>query len=116
MKAEATTISCTIRALCIVVAGGLAVFLAGCAADQAKHPLTVEEIVQMGQQGIPADSIIESIKQSHAVYPMPASELVALGEQGVPGPVLDYMQQTHFKAASRHAAEEYYFRTEMLTK
>ena len=100
-----------------VMAGYLAVLLvAGCASNPAKPPVTVKEIVQMGQQGVPADTIIDRIKESHAQYQLPASELVPLGEEGVPGPVLDYMQQTHFKMASQRAAEEYDFRINSLQK
>lgn len=100
-----------------VTAGCLAVLLvAGCAINPAKPPVTVEEIVQMGQQGIPPDTIIDRIKESHAQYQLPASELVALGEEGVPGPVLDYMQQTHFRMASQRAAEEYDFQIKSLQK
>jgi hypothetical protein len=100
-----------------VMAGCLAALLiVGCASDLLKPAVTVEQIVEMGQQGVPADTIIDRIKQSGAVYRLPASRLVALGEMGVPGPVLDYMQQTHFKVAGQHAVEEYYFSTRMLGK
>ena len=100
-----------------VIVGCLAaLMIGGCASDPSKPPVTVEQIVQMGQQGVPADTIIDRIKVSGAVYQLPASRLVALGEMGVPGPVLDYMQQTHFKVASQQAVEEYYFSTRMLGK
>ncbi len=92
----------------------LVVLLAGCASATVKPPATVAEILKMSQSGTPADEMIARMQESNSVYRMPASELVALGEEGVPGPVLDYMQETRFKAVSRRAAREYYFETKTL--
>ncbi len=92
----------------------LLALLVGCASSAPKTPVTVARILEMSQSGTPADTIIASIHESNSVYRLPASELVALGEKGVPGPVLDYMQQTHFKVASQQAAREYFFETKML--
>jgi|KBSMisStaDraftv2_1062788.scaffolds.fasta_scaffold1101578_2 hypothetical protein len=94
--------------ICIVV------WLAGCASGAPKPPVTVAQILEMSHKGTSADTIIERMHESKSVYLLPASELVALGEAGVPGPVLDYMQQTHFKAASKRAARDYFFETKML--
>jgi hypothetical protein len=92
----------------------LLALLAGCASTATKPPVTVAQILAMSKDGTPADTIIASMHESNSVFRLPASALVALGEEGVPGPVLDYMQQTHFKAASKQAAREYYFETKML--
>jgi len=92
----------------------LVVLLAGCASSAPKPPVTVAQILEMSHKGTSADTIIERMHESKSVYLLPASELVALGEAGVPGPVLDYMQQTHFKAASKRAARDYFFETKML--
>ena len=117
MGTDSKAIFGSIRGSYGVIVGCLAASLiVGCASNLSKPPVTVEEIVEMGQQGVPADTIIGRIKESGAVYQLPASRLVALGEMGVPGPVLDYMQQTHFKAAGQQADEEYYFNTRMLGK
>jgi len=92
----------------------LLALLVGCASTAPKVPVTVSQIVEMSQNGTSADRIIARLRESNSVYRLPASELVALGEEGVPGPVLDYMQQTHFKVASRRAAREYFLETRML--
>jgi hypothetical protein len=92
----------------------LVVLLAGCASAAVKSPVTEAQILEMSESGTPADEIIARMQESNSVYRMPASGLVALGEEGVPGPVLDYMQQTRFKAVSRRAAKEYYFETKTL--
>ena len=92
----------------------LLALLVGCASSPPRPPVTVAQILEMSQKGTPADTIIARISESKTVYRLPASKLVALGEEGVPGPVLDYMQQTHFIVAGKQAAREYFFQTRTL--
>jgi hypothetical protein len=86
----------------------------GCASSPTKPPVTVAQILDMSKSGTSADTIIARMHESNSLYLLRASELVTLGEAGVPGPVLDYMQQTHFKVAGKRAAREYFFETKML--
>ncbi len=117
METDCKAVFGSLRASSGVMVGCLAALLiVGCASNLSKPPVTVEQIVEMGRQGVPADAIIERMKESGAVYQLPASRLAALGQMGVPGPVLDYMQQSRFRVASQQADEEYNFQTKMLGK
>ena len=62
--------------------------------EPPKPPVTVPQIVLMSKEGVPADEIIEKMRESGTVYILQASQLAQLKEQGVPDAVIDYMQQT----------------------
>ena len=86
----------------------LLIFLSGCAAAEMKRamPLTVSQIVGMSKEGVPADEIIERMRDSGAVYQLKASELARLHEEGVPDAVIDYMQETYLEGLRRHEIRE----------
>ncbi len=77
--------------------------IAGCSSMGANRPspLTVDEVVQLSKQGVPADQIIKRMKASGAVYELPASRLAKLHNRGVPDQVIDYMNSTQIDAARR---------------
>lgn len=88
-------------------AGSTSLFLAGsglltgCAAvglEQAKPPVSVSEVVQMTEEGFPAENIIKRMRESKAVYRLNAAELAQLHDRGVADPVLNYMQETYLAA------------------
>jgi hypothetical protein len=76
---------------------------AGCASPPARQAISVDEVVAMAGEGLPADAIIEKIQASRSVYPLPASRLLDLKQKGVPDQVLDYMEQTYLTEACRQA-------------
>lgn len=94
------------RAQLALLASLLVLLIAGCATTPRKPPPTVEQIVQMSQQGVAPETIIQEIRDSGALYRLPASELVKLKARGVSDPVLDYMQQTYLEDERRRA---YYY-------
>ncbi|MGA8019021.1 MAG: hypothetical protein WBV95_10445 [Desulfobacterales bacterium] len=84
-----------------------AVFLlTGCATVQTRKtkPVTVTDIVRMSQEKVPADEIVNKMRESGTVYRLKASELANLKEQGVQDAVINYMQQTYLDAMRRNQA------------
>jgi hypothetical protein len=75
--------------------------LSGCATlgtTQPQPPVTVSEIIQMSKEGVPADTIIERMRDSETLYRLTAAQLAELHEQGISDQVIDYMQQTYLDA------------------
>ena len=75
--------------------------LGGCATlelEQSTPPVTVSEVIHMSQQGVPAETILDKMRQSQTVYRLTASQLAQLRDQGVADQVIDYMQQTYLYA------------------
>ncbi len=70
--------------------------LGGCATmgPPARPMPSVDEIVQLSQQGLTASEIIRRIDQSHAVYRLSASELANLRDRGVSDGVINHMNKT----------------------
>jgi len=92
--------------LSMALAGGA--LLNGCAAlgtDSAKAPPTISEVIQMGKENVPADTIVNRMRESKAVYCLNATGLVRLHDQGVPDPVVNYMQQTYLDAVRREQVQ-----------
>ena len=70
----------------------------GCATNgffRGSSELTVSEVVEMSQAGVPAEEIIDQMVDSGTVYPLDAAQLIRLHHQGVPDAVLNYMQETY---------------------
>jgi hypothetical protein len=88
------------------------IFYVGCAAMSGNpvgpppDPVTVQEIVEMHEAGLPSEIIINKIQQSHTVYRLQASQLVQLKEMGVSDEVINYMQQTYIDAVRQNQAYE----------
>jgi hypothetical protein len=84
-----------------------AALLAGCATTPPKPPVTVDQVVQMSQDQVPAADIIAKMQEAGTVYRLSGSQLAKLKEQGVPDEVLDYMQSTYLAYAERQAVSRY---------
>lgn len=69
-------------------------------------PVTVPEVIQMSKAGVPAETLIEKMRESGTAYRLTASQLVYLHQEGVSDAVLDYMQQTYLNAVRRDQALE----------
>jgi len=87
--------------------------LSGCAnlgatlmGEPTKPPVTVPQIILMSKEGVPADEIMEKMRESGTVYRLQARQLAQLKEQGVPDAVIDYMQQTYIDAVRRDQSLE----------
>ncbi|MGH8632380.1 MAG: hypothetical protein ACREU7_16650 [Burkholderiales bacterium] len=70
----------------------------GCAGMQRRPPPTLEQIVEMSREGVPAEDIIQQLKDTRAVYALSGSQLAKLHDQGVPEPVLDHLQQAYINS------------------
>ena len=72
----------------------------GCATNGffgGSSKLTVSEVVEMSQAGVPEGEIIDQMVASGTVYRLDAAQLVRLHDQGVPDAVLNYMQETYLE-------------------
>ena len=87
--------------LILLVCLALSVGCATLGSQQTKPPVTVSEVIQMSKEGIPAETIIEKMRDSETVYRLTGSELAKLHDQGVSDQVIDYMQQTYLRAVRR---------------
>ncbi|HVS27630.1 MAG TPA: hypothetical protein VHE58_10145 [Burkholderiales bacterium] len=81
----------------------LSTWLSGCAGlgNEKTNPVTVEQIVQMTRDDMPAETIVKQLRDSHDVYRLSASQLAKLHDQGVADEVIDYMQETYIQAERR---------------
>jgi hypothetical protein len=77
--------------------------LSGCATLGFKQPepVTVGQVIQMTKEGVPAQAIVQRMRDSGNVYRLTAAQLAELHDLGVADPVLDYMQQTYIEAERR---------------
>jgi hypothetical protein len=80
--------------ICMTLLGGCATF----GVEQSTPPVTVSEVIQMSKAGVPADTILDKMRESQTVYRLTASQLAQLRDQGVANQVIDYMQQTYLYA------------------
>ena len=65
--------------ICMTLLGGCATF----GVEQSTPPVTVSEVIHMSQQGVPADTILDRMRESQTVYRLTASQLAQLRDQGV---------------------------------
>lgn len=86
------------------LAAAVLIFLAGCAGtrNDDRSPLTVQQIVTMSREGVPASAIIAQIRESGTVYRLQASQYAKLKSEGVPDAVLNAMQHTYIRAIRRN--------------
>ena len=78
--------------------------LSGCAAlgvDQSDQPVMVSEVIRMSKENVPAETIVNKMRDSRAVYRLNAAQLAKLHDQGVADLVLNYMQETYLNAVRR---------------
>ena len=88
--------------LSMVLAGST--LLSGCAAlgvGQSEQPVRVSEVIRMSKENVPAEIIVNKMRDSKAVYRLNATQLAQLHDQGVADPVLNYMQETYLSAIRR---------------
>ena len=88
--------------LSMVLAGSA--LLTGCAAlgvDPSKQPVTVSEVIRMSNENVPAETIVNKMRDSRAVYRLNAAQLAKLHDQGVADLVLNHMQETYLNAVRR---------------
>lgn len=68
--------------------------------------LTLDDVVQLSNDGESADQIIEKIKTSDSLYDLTPSQIIGLSRQGVDAKVLDYIHASHELAVRNNIAEE----------
>ncbi|MGH7784301.1 MAG: hypothetical protein ACREO5_10730 [Candidatus Binatia bacterium] len=98
--------SVTKRTALVLLIG--ASLLSGCSAFGFKQPepVTIGQVIQMNKDGVPADTIIKSMRHSDAVYRLTAAQLAELHDMGLSDQVLNYMQQTYIDAERRQQSAE----------
>lgn len=83
----------------------IVMFLGGCTpftgSERTPPPVTVSEIIQLSKKGVPANEMIEKMRESRTVYRLTAAQLAQLHYQRVPDRVIDYMQRTYLRAVRR---------------
>jgi len=106
MAVSVRQLLCPVRALRVAILLAVTGLASGCATPgpPLPPPPTVDEIVRLSAAGVPADDIVQRMRDARAVYRLPASELAKLRGRGVPDEVIDYMQRTYIEAERR---EEY---------
>ncbi|MBI5397320.1 MAG: hypothetical protein HZA91_18635 [Verrucomicrobia bacterium] len=99
----------------LILAGALALAVAGCASTGPKgpppKPLTQEEIIQMAKSGALDTDIIQKIRASGTVYRLTAAEILHLHDSGVNNGVIDFMLQDYLEAVrwqEREYSRRYY--------
>src|SRR4030042_4758675 len=76
--------------------------LCGCATYSYQYPpVTIEEIIKLSKDKIPAEQIIDKIKRSQTAYRLSADEIVGMKNVGVDSKVIDYMLRTYEDAVRR---------------
>jgi hypothetical protein len=68
--------------------------------------LSLDEVVLLSRNKVPADEIIQKIKDSQSQYALTPSQLLDLSNKGVDQKVLDYMYTAHEQAVRDSFAEE----------
>src|SRR4029077_5707028 len=88
--------------LSMVLAGSA--LLSSCAVldvDPSKEPVMVSEVILMSKENVPAETIVNKMRDSRAVYRLNAAQLAKLHDQGVADLVLNHTQETNLNAVRR---------------
>jgi hypothetical protein len=72
--------------------------LAGCASVARRPPLTLEQVVTMARNDVPAAEIIRAMDESRTVLAIGGSQYAGLKQEGVPDEVLDHIQKRQLEA------------------
>ncbi|MCP5304769.1 MAG: hypothetical protein H6953_04935 [Chromatiaceae bacterium] len=82
---------------------GVIALLSGCATLEGESvpAVTVPEVVQMSDEGVPPHEIIDRMRESGTAYRLSAAQLAGLRDKGVADPVINYMQRTYLDAVAR---------------
>ena len=85
-----------------------ATLLSGCSTFgfKPRDPVTIAQVIQMNNDGVPADSIVKTMRDSDTVYRLTAAQLAELHDMGLPDQVLNYMQQTYIEAERRQQSAQ----------
>jgi hypothetical protein len=73
----------------------------GCATlgdKQPNPPITASEVITMTKEGVPANIIVDKMRNSGTAYRLTAEQIAKLHDQGVADKVINYMQQTYLYA------------------
>jgi hypothetical protein len=81
--------------------------LSGCAIlGPSKPPVTVGEVIQMSKEGVPAQTIVQRMRDSGTVYRLTAAQLAELHDLGVADQVVNYMQRSYIEAERREQSRD----------
>jgi hypothetical protein len=85
----------TLRPLAVLA---LLAVLAGCATVPRRPLLTLEQVITMAKNDVPAAQIIRAMDESRTVLALSGSQYAGLRQQGVPDEVLDHIQKRQLEA------------------
>jgi hypothetical protein len=68
--------------------------------------LSLDDIVKLSKDKVPAEGIIEKIKASNSYYELSPTQSLALHQQGVSNKVLDYIHESREQALRHNIADE----------
>ena len=89
-RSASRSIFAALRALFLAAA----MLAAGCATvDNRPPPPSIDDLVKMAADKVPADEIIRRMQESGAVYRLNGSDYAKLRERGLPDAVIDYMHR-----------------------
>jgi len=93
----------------LLLIGSGIVVLQSCVVYNYPPPALVKvpDIIKMSKDGLTSKDIIQKIKDSHTAYSLPADQLAKLQKQGVSDSVINYMEQTHFRALMHNSQPNY---------
>ncbi len=96
------------RSLTVAMLAVVLLLIAGCSTLGLGAPkpnlVTVAKVRDMSKAGVPAETIIEKMRDSGTVYRLTAAQLARLHDEGVPDKVINYMQQTYLSAVRQNQA------------
>jgi len=72
----------------------------------AFHPLSIEEILALHEEGLTDAEIVQRIDESETVYPLSSEDVVRLRQTGLSPAVVDHMLNTRVEAAAASARRQ----------
>ncbi len=96
------------RSVTVAMLAVVFLLITGCSTLGLSAPkpnlVTVAEVREMSKAGVPAETIIQKMRDSGTVYRLTAAQLARLHDDGVPDKVINYMQQTYLTAVRQSQA------------
>jgi hypothetical protein len=82
--------------------------LSGCATMlESQPPLTIDQLVERAKKGESVESLLATLRASHARFALTGSDYAKLKERGLPEPVLDELQARELAAVRQDEMMRY---------
>ena len=93
-----------------LLAAAVVTLFSGCATFRTSP--SVDQVVEMSAQGVPAGTIIDKMKENDAVYWLDNEKLAELNNKGVSILVTDHMRKTRDEAQGRARERHQFWETQ----